>query len=105
MSNDMVRGDAGPDDHRVNTTLPIRSASPLGRRLTRTTGVVAAGLMVAAITASSASAADGQILRENAPGAIRDNYIVVLNDKAAQPEDTIKALGREHKATIKHKYL
>ena len=106
MSNDMVSTDLGSDDRRVKTTHPVHTDSSLPRRFARATGVVAASLLVAAASATSASAADGKILRENAAGAIPDSYIVVLkDDNAAQARESIKALGREHKATIKHKYL
>jgi subtilisin family serine protease len=106
MSNDVVGAGLGPEDRRVNTTPHGHTDASLHRRFACATGVVAASLLVAAASATSASAADGKILRENAAGAIPDSYIVVLKDDDSAPaKDTIKALGREHKATIKHRYL
>ena len=73
-------------------------------RFTRTAGLAAAGLLVAA---AQASAADGQILREDAPSAIKDSYIVVLKDSKADPAEvgaSAKALTRQYGGAVSHTY-
>ena len=80
------------------------SGSPNRRRLTRAAGLAAVSMLVAT---GSASAADGQILRENAPNAIADNYIVVLDDAKVGKGKTrtvTNALVREHGAQVEHRY-
>ena len=80
------------------------SGSPNRRRLTRAAGLAAVSMLVAT---GSASAADGQILRENAANAIADNYIVVLDDAKVGKGKTrtvTNALVREHGAKVEHRY-
>ena len=80
------------------------SGSPNRRRLTRAAGLAAVSMLVAT---GSASAADGQILRENAANAIADNYIVVLDDAKVGKGKTrtvTNALVREHGAQVEHRY-
>ena len=80
------------------------SGSPNRRRLTRAAGLAAVSMLVAT---GSASAADGQILRENAPNAIADNYIVVLDDAKVgkgKSRTVTNALVREHGAKVEHRY-
>jgi subtilisin family serine protease len=75
------------------------SPSPSRRRLTRVAGLA---LLSSLAVAAPAAADDGQILRENAPGAIPDSYIVVLDDDAADAD--VNALSREHKAKVRGRF-
>jgi subtilisin family serine protease len=74
-----------------------------GRRRPASIAALALAGMLAA--AGPAAAGDGQILRENAPDAIAENYIVVLGESAGQTSSAITALSREHKAKVRHKFL
>jgi hypothetical protein len=81
----------------------LRSAPPAGgrrRSLTRAAAAVAVG-SVAALTAgilgasaATAAPAEGQILGANAPGAIKDRYIVVFKDSADESR-RVSAAARE----------
>ena len=62
-----------------------QSSSSFCRRFTRAAGLAAAGMLVAT---AQASADDGQILREQAPTAIPESYIVVLEDDSASRAET-----------------
>ena len=84
------------------------STSPLRRRLTRTAGLAAAGLVMAGAHAGAASAADGQIRGQDAANAIPNNYIVVLADDdqaKSKAKQEIDSLAGEHDAKLKHRYL
>jgi subtilisin family serine protease len=72
------------------------SPSSSRRRLTRVAGLA---LLSTLAVAAPAAADDGQILRENAPGAIPDSYIVVLDDDADG-----NAVSREHKAKVRGRF-
>ena len=82
-----------------------QSSSAFRRRFTRAAGLAAAGLLVAT---AQASADDGQILREQAPTAIPESYIVVLEDDTASRAESraeIASLSSEHDATVEHRYV
>ena len=84
------------------------STSPLRRRLTRTAGLAAAGLVMAGAHAGAASAADGQIRGQDAANAIPNNYIAVLDDDdlaKSKAKQEIDSLAGEHDAKLKHRYL
>ncbi len=78
--------------------------APLRRRFTRATVLAAAGLLAAG--AAGASAADGEILGENAKNAIEDRYIVVLDEDLSkrQASSVIEELTDEHDADLTHRY-
>ena len=65
-----------------------QSGSSISRRFTWAAGLAAAGILMATAQASAASSDDGQILRENAPNAIPESYIVVLEDEDASRAET-----------------
>ena len=82
----------------------VHFSSSLCRRLARVTGLTATGLLLAT---AQASADDGQILRENASGAIPESYIVVFEDEdasRAESRETIASLSEEHSADVEHSY-
>ena len=82
-----------------------QSSSSFRRRFSKVAGLAVAGMLVAT---AQASADDGQILRENAPNAIPESYIVVLEDDSASRAETrseIASLADEHDADVEHQYL
>ena len=78
------------------------ASTPGRRRLSYIAGLALAGLLAAA---APALADDGQILRDGAPDAVPESYIVVFNEDAGQTSSAITALSREHKAKVRHKFL
>jgi subtilisin family serine protease len=79
-------------------------SSPFRRRCM----LAAAGVLLAAAHATSASAAEGQILNERSAKAIADNYIVVLDDAKLtkdRSESVITTLAGKHQAKVEHRYL
>ncbi len=85
-----------------------QSSSSFCRRITWAAGLAAAGLLMATGQAFAAAADDGQILRENAPNAIPESYIVVLEDddaSRAEAQAAIASLADEHDADVEHRYV
>ena len=75
------------------------ASTPGRRRLSYIAGLALAGMLAAA---APALADDGQILRDGAPGAVPESYIVVLNEDAGRTSPAITSLSREHKAKVRH---
>jgi subtilisin family serine protease len=81
--------------------------SSISRRLTWAAGLAAAGILMATAQASAASD-DGQILRENAPNAVPESYVVILEDEDASRSETratVASLSDEHDAEVEHRYV
>ena len=101
-------GDVGSSNISISTQggAMAQSSSSFSRRITRAAGLAAAGVLVAA---AQASADDGQILREHAPNAIPESYIVVLDDDDASRAETAgrDRLARPTSTTpkVEHRYV
>ena len=82
--------------------------SSISRRFTWAAGLAAAGILMATAQASAASSDDGQILRENAPNAVPESYVVILEDEDASRSETratVASLSDEHDAEVEHRYV
>ena len=82
-----------------------QSSSAFRRRFSRAAGLAVTGMLVAT---AQASADDGQILREQAPTAIPESYIVVLEDDTAsrrRDADRDRVARQRARRHVEHRYL
>jgi subtilisin family serine protease len=81
--------------------------APWSRRLAglaSTAAAALAGALATAVVAAPPAAAEGQILNAGGPNAIKDSYIVVFKDSAADANALTGSLAGRYAAKVEHTY-